>query len=441
MQVSIFGAGYVGSVSGACLAKLGHGVTLVDVDPHKVGMIHRGKAPIVESGLPEMIAEGVSSGRLTATTDADAAVRGSDVSIICVGTPSMANGDLDLSYVRRVCQQIGEAIARKPETGGSRHAVVVRSTMLPGSVRGVVVPTLEKSSGLEAGRHFVIGIYPEFLRESSAIDDFFNPAITVFGADGPEIVSVLRQLTHGIASEEVVVAVQTAEAIKYANNAWHAVKITFANEIGNICKAADIDGHEVMQVVCKDTRLNISPAYLRPGFAFGGSCLPKDLRALRRKAMSLDVATPLFDATMRANESQIRAAFDMVERTGNRQVSMLGLTFKTGTDDLRESPLVELAERLLGKGYELKIYDQDLKTGMLIGSNLEYVTSRLHHLSELVAPELDDALNHGKTIVVGKSDPEVRKALIRPRPEQHVIDLVRYNPQMRTNGRYEGICW
>ncbi len=445
MNVSIFGAGYVGSVSAACLADLGHVVTLVDVNRAKVDYINRGKAPIVEPDLDELVARNVAAGRLRATTCAKTAVAESEVSLICVGTPSTSTGDLDLTYIRRVCEQIGEALGGKlsgPET--PPHKVIVRSTMLPGSVRGVVLPTIERSSGLTEGEGFKLAIYPEFLRESTAILDFFDSILSVFGVSDPTdptAADVLRRLNGSIDSEHVVVSYETAEVVKYVCNAWHAVKITFANEVGNICKAAGLDGHQVMDVMCKDTQLNISPAYLKPGFAFGGSCLPKDLRALRRKARALEVDTPLFDAVMRANDKQILKAFEMIEDTGLRSVSMFGLTFKSGTDDLRESPLVELAERLLGKGYALKIYDSDLNTGMLTGSNLEYVQTKLTHLSELLAHDIDEAIGHGEAIIVGKREKGLSDALKVVEHDKHVIDLVRLAPATVSNGRYSGICW
>ena len=437
MQISIFGAGYVGAVSGACLADLGNTVTLVDVNRAKVDLIDNGQSPIVETELPEMIAKNVEEGRLTATTDSDKAVAGSDVSIVCVGTPSKPNGDLNLEFVETVCKEIGAAIAKKDR----RHTVIIRSTMLPGSMRGLVIPTLEAASGLVAGKDFGIAIYPEFLRESTAILDFFDPAIMLLGVEDEATLAVLREINTGIDSKEIVTEIEAAEAIKYANNAWHAVKLTFANEIGNICKAAGVDGQRVMEIVCEDNRLNISKAYMRPGYAFGGSCLPKDLRALRYKAASLDVPTPLFDATMRANERQIDAAFRMVAGAGGRKVCLLGLAFKAGTDDLRESPLVELAERLLGKGYDLTIYDSNVKTASLIGANLDFIRARLNHLAQLMDDDLDAAVAAADVIIVGNGDKSFAKAVENVRDDQKVIDLVRVAPGLRTGGNYEGICW
>ena len=437
MKLCIFGAGYVGSVSAGCFAELGHHVTLVDVSQSKIDLIAKGVAPIIEAGLETLIPRHVASGQLTATCDAEAAFADSDLSLICVGTPSQRNGDLDLSYVGRVCEEIGGLIRDSQKL----HTVVIRSTMLPGSMRNLVVPTLERCSGKKAGVDFDVAIYPEFLRESTAVKDFMSPSVTVFGVDNERSLATLRALTDGVDAEEAITDFSTAEAIKYANNAWHAVKITFANEIGNVCKAADIDGQAVMDILCKDRRLNISPAYLRPGFAFGGSCLPKDLRALRYKASSMDVRTPLFDATMTANSLQIDTALDMVEGLGKRDVGLLGLAFKSGTDDLRESPLVTLAERLYGKGYNLSIYDQSVSEASLIGSNLEYISSRFHHLWRLMKENARDVVDGSSVIVLGNRDVTFADAVADIGPDQHVIDLVRVAPDRRSGPNYAGICW
>lgn len=437
MRISILGAGYVGAVSGACLAELGHDVVVADVDRAKVDLIANGQAPIVEKGLSEMIAENVGLNRLTAISDTAEAVATTEASIVCVGTPSRANGDLDLRYVEQVCSEIGEAIAKKD----SRHTVIIRSTMLPGSMRGVVIPALEAASGLAHGKDFGIAIYPEFLRESTAIADFFAPAIMLLGVDDPQTLDVLRVVNGSIDSPEIVTEIDTAEAVKYANNAWHAVKLTFANEMGNIAKAAGVDGQKVMDIVCMDTRLNISRAYMRPGYAFGGSCLPKDLRALRYKASSLDVRTPLFDATMEANEQQVAKSVEMVTSKGGRKIGLLGLAFKAGTDDLRESPLVELAERLLGKGYDLKIYDENVKLATLRGSNLAHIQARLSHLSHLMTDDLDGIIEESETLIVGNGDKAFATALDKVRPDQNIVDLVRVDASRTSAQNYDGICW
>ncbi|MEZ5667946.1 MAG: nucleotide sugar dehydrogenase [Alphaproteobacteria bacterium] len=437
MKIAVFGAGYVGSVSGACIASQGFDVTLVDVTQAKVDLINEGQSPIVEAGLPELIRAGVQGGRLRATGDAAAAVHATDLCLICVGTPSLANGDLNLGYVEQVCAQIGAALRER----AGYYSVVVRSTMLPGSMYGTVIPTLERHSGMRAGKDFGIAIYPEFLRESTALDDYGNPAIILIGHEDEETLRRLRALNARIESREVLTDIKTAEAVKYANNAWHATKIAFANEVGNLCKSAGIDGHKVMDVVCQDRRLNISPAYMRPGFAFGGSCLPKDLRALRALGRRNDVATPLFDAVLQANELQIRKAFDMVESTGRRRVGMLGLTFKSGTDDLRESPLVELAERLYGKGYELRIFDRNIQIPRLVGANRDYAATHLAHLSSMMVDSLDEVYDHADVIIVGNGDRDFAAAADRAAKDQTVIDLVRVRQELASNGQYNGICW
>lgn len=441
MRIAVFGAGYVGCVSGACYAELGHSVILVDVDRRKVADIANGRAPIVEPGLAELVEKHAATGQLSATDSAAKALRDSELCLICVGTPSKANGNIDLTYIVRVCEQIGQALKSAAAFGTRKHTIVIRSTMLPGTVDTVVVPTLESRSGLAAGTDFHIAILPEFMRESTAITDFLSPSMLLYGVGDDESLAKLRQLNKGLPGNEVVTSVEAAEAIKYANNAWHATKITFANEIGGICKAAGVDSHEVMRVLCEDTKLNISAAYMRPGFAFGGSCLPKDLRALCYKANSLDVCTPLLSATLQSNELQIRTVLNMVQDIGHRRVGMLGLAFKSETDDLRESPLVELAEQMYGKGYQLKIYDRNVRLPKLTGSNLSFVSSRLQHLSGLIANEIDEVIDHGDTIIVGNGDRKFTNAVSSARPNQHIIDLVRISPELRSNDNYSGIAW
>lgn len=438
MDVSIFGIGYVGAVTAACLASGGHGIVAVDPNPVKVKLLNDGKAPIVEAGLPELLAEARSKGLLNATDSVEAAIAETDLSIICVGTPSLPNGKLDLGYVKIVCEQVGIEIAKK----SSYHSVVIRSTMLPGSMAEVVIPTLEQASGLKAGVDFGVAIYPEFLRESTAIQDYLNPSVIVLGKLDDLTIERLKELNAGIPGDVRVVSIGTAEAIKYANNCWHAAKIVFANEIGNICKAAGIDGHEVMDVVCADKRLNISPAYLKPGMAFGGSCLPKDLRALRYKAISLDVATPMLRALQESNALQVDRAFDIItSRATTRKIGLLGLSFKSGTDDLRESPLVEVAERLFGKGYDLKIFDANVSYSRLTGANLSFIRQHIPHLEELLVEDVEEVMNHGDVIVIGNNDPRFRNVLGELEDGKSVVDLVRIGSEMRTAGRYEGLCW
>jgi len=438
MDVSIFGIGYVGAVTAACLASGGHSIVAVDPNPVKVKLLNDGKAPIVEAGLPEMLAEARSKGLLNATDSVGSAIAGTDLSIICVGTPSLSNGKLDLAYVKTVCEQVGLEIAKK----STYHSVVIRSTMLPGSMAEVVIPTLEQASGMVAGEGFGVAIYPEFLRESTAIQDYMNPSVIVLGKLDERTIDRLKELNAGIPGDVRVVSIGTAEAIKYANNCWHAAKIVFSNEIGNICKAAGIDGHEVMDVVCADKRLNISPAYMKPGMAFGGSCLPKDLRALRYKAISLDVATPMLRALQESNALQVDRAFDIItSRATTRKIGLLGLSFKSGTDDLRESPLVEVAERLFGKGYDLKIFDANVSYSRLTGANLSFIRQHIPHLEELLVEDVNEVMSHGDVIVIGNSDPRFRNVLGEVEDGKSVVDLVRIGSELRTAGRYEGLCW
>ncbi|HVT50298.1 MAG TPA: nucleotide sugar dehydrogenase [Dongiaceae bacterium] len=436
MRISIFGIGYVGAVSAACLAADGHDVAAVDTNPHKVKMLNDGVAPIVEAGLAELVREGVRGGRLRATTDVQDAISGSDASIVCVGTPSRANGDLDLTQVARVCESIGAALARK----NAFHAVIVRSTMLPGSMRGVVQPALEKGSGKQADKDFGLAIFPEFLREGSAIRDYREAGTVIIGVSDPRTEGLLREINKGLPGQIHVTDLETAEAVKYANNAWHAAKIVFANEVGSFCKAHGIDSHKVMEIVCADRRLNVSTAYMRPGFAYGGSCLPKDLRAVRYRAKQRDLPLPMLNALTESNDGLIEAVAERVMEAGNRRIGMIGLSFKGGTDDLRESPAVALAERLFGKGYDLKIFDANVNYSKLMGSNLSYIQQHIPHLSERLTDDLLGVVQHGQTLVVTHTDlgGAPMPAL---RPEQTVIDLVRLPGLANAGGQYVGLHW
>ena len=437
MQISIFGAGYVGAVTSACLCKSGHSVVAVDVSQAKVDMLNAGKSPIVEAGLGELISEARERGLLRATTDVGEAFRSTELSFVCVGTPSRANGDLDLRYVAEICEKIGAEIARSTDF----HSIVFRSTMLPGSMAETVIPTLEKDSGKIAGVDFGVAIFPEFLRESTAVEDYCEPEVAVIGKLDDITVERLRAVNCE-PKKEFVVDIATAEMVKYTNNCWHATKIVFANEIGNICKKVNIDGHTVMNILCADTRLNISPAYMKPGMAFGGSCLPKDLRALRYRARQLDVATPMLEAVSESNSLQIDNAFETIAaRASSGRIGLLGLSFKSGTDDLRESPLVEVAERLYGKGFDLRIYDQNVAYSGLNGANLSFANSKLPHLSKLLVDDLDEIYDHAEVIVVGNADPSFGDVMERRRPEQSVVDLVHIAAAARSNGVYEGLCW
>lgn len=436
--ISVLGLGYVGSVSAACLASQGCRVLGVDANPVKVRLINDGQSPVIEAGLDEMIAEMVSSGRLTAHTDAAEMVAQSDISLICVGTPSQENGNLDLQHVRNVAVDIGRGLRRRE----AYHAVVVRSTMLPGSVDSVVIPLLEQESGKRAGRDFGVFIYPEFLREGSALEDYYHPAFTLIGSYAACDPETLSPLHHGIDAPVLTTDLRTAEMVKYVSNAFHALKVSFANEIGTICKSLDIDSHAVMDIFTQDTRLNISARYLRPGFAFGGSCLPKDLRALVYKVKTLDLETPLLRNILPSNEHHIDNAFRLIQQTGRKKIGILGLSFKAGTDDLRESPMVQLAEKLLGKGYDIRIYDRDVSMAALIGTNRYYIDQVIPHISTLLVSEVDDLLAHADVLIFGKTIAQMDEVLAALRADQQVIDLVRVDMDgYDINGNYQGICW
>jgi GDP-mannose 6-dehydrogenase len=437
-SISVFGLGYVGCVSAACFAKEGHAVTGVDVNPAKVDMINAGKATIVEAGIGELVAEMAQSGRLRATTSVEEAVRDTAVSLVCVGTPSRANGSLDLSYVEHVSEQIGAALRNKP----GRHVVVIRSTVLPGTIHDVVVPALERTSGKKAGTDFGVCGNPEFLREGTSIRDFYDPPFTLVGADDPETGKVVAALYQGIEAPVHIIPVRTAEMVKYSCNCFHGLKVAFANEIGNICKAVGVDSHEVMRIFCEDRKLNISPYYLRPGYAFGGSCLPKDLRATVYNARAHDVPVPVLEATLESNRLQIEKAFNMVMATGKKRVGVLGLSFKAGTDDLRESPMVSLIERLIGKGTQLAIYDPYVTSSRLMGANREYIEREIPHIWELMRGSIREVLDASDAVIIGNSASEFREIQGHLRADQPVVDLVRaFGPRTSDGASYQGICW
>src|SRR5215813_12165046 len=437
MNISVFGIGYVGCVSAACFAKEGHDVTGVDVNPTKVEIINSGNTPIVEPGIGELMQEAVNSGKLWATTSAAEAVNKSLVSLVCVGTPSNANGSLDLRYVTRVCEEIGSALRTKKE----RHVVVIRSTMLPGTIQNVVVPTLEQTSGKKAGSDFGVCINPEFLREGSSLKDFYAPPFTLIGADDDETVASVRALYANIDAPLFQTDVKTAEMIKYVCNTFHALKVSFANEVGNICKALAIDSHAVMNIFCQDTKLNLSPYYLKPGFAFGGSCLPKDLRAINYKAKELDVEVPVLSAILPSNRLQVERAVEMVLRTGKKRVGVLGLSFKSGTDDLRESPMVSLIETLIGKGLKLAIYDRDVELARLFGANKDYIEREIPHISSLMQSDLAKVVDESEVVVIAKKEDEFRALRNKLNGERVVIDLVRLFDTNEGKAVYNGLCW
>jgi len=439
MRISIFGLGYVGAVCAGCLTARGHDVVGVDVSQVKIDLINDGKSPIVEPGLEELLASAVSKGKLSGTTDFAKAVRETNVSMLCVPTPSKKNGDLELNYIEAVCKSIGEVLKEKSE----RHTVVVRSTVLPGTVKNVVIPTLEQYSGKKAGVDFGVAVNPEFLRESTAIKDYDHPPMTVIGEFDKESGDVLQGLYEELDAPIIRKPVEVAEMIKYTCNVWHAAKVTFANEIGNIAKACGVDGREVMDVVCQDHVLNLSAYYMRPGFAFGGSCLPKDVRALTYRASSLDVKAPLLNSLMVSNEQQVQNAFNVINGYGKRKVALLGLSFKSGTDDLRESPLVELAERLIGKGFELSIYDKNVEHARILGANKEYIESKIPHVSSLLKSDFNAVVNDAEVLILGNGDKAFGELLLNPPAGKQVFDLVGFLKKEATdsNTSYEGICW
>ena len=445
MKISIFGLGYVGSVSAGCLAALGHKVIGVDVNRVKVDMINAGQSPVIENGLEDLIAQEVESGRLRADTSADAAIADSDLSLICVGTPSDdVNGSLDLTYVERVCREIGQALAKKPRY----HVVIVRSTILPGSTEERVIPILENASEGRAGQDFGIVFNPEFLREGTAVRDFYHPPFTLIGQLGDEstggqsVSTLMGDLYAGIDAPLLIVPLGVAEMVKYAHNAFHALKVAFANEIGNICKRQNIDSHQVMSIFCRDDKLNISPAYLKPGFAFGGSCLPKDLKALLYLGRHLDLHLPVLEAILPSNEMQIKIGLDMIAQTGKRKVGVLGFSFKAGTDDLRHSAQVELIERLIGKGYQVRLFDRNVSLARLQGTNKTYIEREIPHIATLMCASVEEVLAESEVVVIGNRDESFASALQRLSHGLIVIDLVRITEQVTSvDGWYQGICW
>jgi GDP-mannose 6-dehydrogenase len=437
--VSVFGLGYVGCVSAACLASQGFRVIGVDVNKDKVEAVARGLAPIVEDRIGELTAEVVAAGTLTVTTDSRAALFGSDISLICVGTPSAASGELSTVYLEQVTAEIGAALAEKSDW----HTVVFRSTMLPGTCEGLLIPKLEELSGKRVGVDFGVCVNPEYLREGTSVKDFFDPPKTVVGADDPRSAEALLALYETLPGNRYVVPVSVAEMTKYVDNSFHALKVSFANEIGAVCAAVGLDSHAVMDIFLSDTKLNLGPTYLRPGFAFGGSCLPKDVRALTHIARRNVVDTPLLGSILPSNQSHLQRALEMILAGDRRKVGMFGLSFKAGTDDLRESPLVELAERLVGKGFDLKIFDANVALSRLVGANQAYISQKLPHLGDLLVDDIDAVLQHGEILIVGSKTDQVIDAVRRSSPQQLVIDLVRLPDAAQLRGRenYRGIAW
>lgn len=439
LAISVFGLGYVGSVSAACFASMGHQVIGVDVNPAKVEMVEGGRSPIIEAGMNELVAEGNRGCRLHATTDSTAAVLQTDISFVCVGTPSLRNGKLDLSHIEKVAREIATALKQKKST----HTFVLRSTVLPGTVESIVLPVLEEVSGRRAGSDFTVVYNPEFMREGSAVADFLQPPYTILGAQDPSHLAPLRELYQQTPGKVFETSIAVAEMVKYLSNAFHAVKVVFANEVGTLCKHLNVDAEAVTEIFTSDVRLNISPAYLFPGFAFGGSCLPKDVRALMYKAKELDLKLPMLESLLPSNAEHVERAVEAVMRTGKRKIAQLGLSFKAGTDDLRESPQVQLVKRLLGEGYEVRVWDQDVSLGRLAGSNRQYIEEVIPHIGSLLSSELKDVLGWGEVVIVGNKSVKKDQLASHLRSDQIVIDLVNLKKNLRADSTssYEGICW
>jgi GDP-mannose 6-dehydrogenase len=439
LSISVFGLGYVGSVSAACFASMGHQVTGVDVNPAKVEMMESGRSPIIEAGMNELVAEGNRACRLHATVDSIAAVLESDVSFVCVGTPSLRSGKLDLHHIEKVAAEIGAALKQKK----SDHTFVLRSTVLPGTTESIVLPILEQLSGRRAGIDFKVVYNPEFMREGSAVADFLQPPYTILGAQDASHLDILRELYRSTPGRVFETGIGVAEMAKYVSNAFHAVKVTFANEIGTLCKHLGADAQAVTEIFTSDARLNISPAYLSPGFAFGGSCLPKDVRALTHKAKELDLKLPMLESLLPSNSEHLERAVEAVMRANKRKIAQLGLSFKAGTDDLRESPQVQLVKRLLGEGYEVKVWDRDVSLGRLAGSNRQYIEEVIPHIGSLLSADLAEVLQWGEVVIIGNRSVKKDELTKLLRHDQIIIDLVNLDAALRSNtiSSYEGICW
>ena len=438
MRISLLGLGYVGTVTAACLAAMGHDVIGVEINQRKLDTLRSGRAPVIEPGLDQLVAESTESGRLEVTDDVFDAVGRSDLTMVCVGTPNRPNGSLDLTAVEHVCRQIGEAIA----STAAYHVTVIRSTVLPGTVRDRLIPVVEAASGKVVGGGFGVVMNPEFLREASAVADFYGPSVTVIGEFDEKSGATVEEIYRDIDAPVVRVSLETAEMVKYANNAFHATKVTFANEIGNLAKAHGVDGRDVMEILCQDNQLNISSAYLRPGYAFGGSCLPKDTRALVYRAKERDVESPLLASLLPSNEIHTRRAVESVENSGRRKVGILGLSFKAGTDDVRESPMVPLVETLVGRGYDVAVYDEHVRLSKLVGSNKSFLEEEIPHIASLMKSDLQAVIDESEVVVVGNNTEAFRAVPGLLRRDQMLLDLVGLEGGSdATQGEYEGICW
>lgn len=438
-RISVFGLGYVGSVTAACLAAQGHRVVGVDVNPLKVEQLQAGKSPVVEPGIAELVTQAIRNGLLSATNDAAAAVFNTDISLLCVGTPSLRNGKLDLGHLDPVCRSIAEVLRQK----GSFHLLVLRSTVLPGTAESLVIPLLESTSGKRFGRDFGVCVNPEFMREGTAVADFLNPCVTVIGAAEPRHSMQLRCLYDCLGSRIFETSFRSAEMIKYLSNAWHAVKVAFANEAGSLAKELGVDVEPLFEIFYADTRLNLSSSYLKPGFSFGGSCLPKDLRALSYRAKELDLKVPLLDSVLPSNDQHFRRALEIVLSRCKRKIAVLGLSFKADTDDLRESPQVHLVKQLLAEGRQVTIWDENVQMGRLVASNREYIERTIPHIAALFCETVDDAIKDAEIVILATRAVPRDELQTRLRADQSVIDLVNFEKSRRptTQGSYEGICW
>ena len=439
MRIAIFGLGYVGAVTGACLAELGHEVIGVDSNDTKVSLINEGRSPIIEKDIEGLIKKVVNQKKFQATTDWADVVQKAGAVLVCVGTPSNPNGSINLMFVERVSEQIGQALARRKDY----ITIGIRSTVLPGTVEGVVCPIIEKNSQKKLGIDFGVSMIPEFLREGSSIEDFYNPPKTVIGEYDKASGDPFEKMFKPIGGPMVRTKIKVAEMVKYADNSFHALKVTFANEVGNVCKELGIDGHKVMEIFCMDDKLNLSPYYLKPGFAFGGSCLPKDVRAITYKSKMLDVDTPVLSAILPSNKRQIQKVVTKLMQYKGLKLGFLGLSFKAGTDDLRESPHVELIETMLGKGFDVKIYDENVSLAGLVGANKEYITKEIPHISSLMCPTPEMLIESSDIIVIGNYTDKFKTAVLsHVRENQIVVDLVRIvKDGARVPGEYYGICW
>ncbi|HEV7219807.1 MAG TPA: UDP-glucose/GDP-mannose dehydrogenase family protein [Terriglobales bacterium] len=438
-SISLFGLGYVGSVSAACFAQMGHKVVGVDVNHGKVAMLGSGKSPIVEARVGALIAEAYAAGRLFATSDARDAILQTDISFLCVGTPSLRSGKLDLSHIEHVSREIGAALREKD----APHTVVLRSTVLPGTTESVMIPILESASGKKAGVNFNVVYNPEFMREGSAVSDFLQPPYTILGSRDPQQLTLLRDLYKGIPGTLFETSIPVAEMAKYVSNLFHAVKVGFANEIGTLCKHLGVDTQMVTQIFTSDTKLNISPAYLSPGFAFGGSCLPKDLRAITYKAKELDLDLPVLQALIPSNVEHIERAIEAVLQTKKKKICLLGLSFKAGTDDLRESPQVQLIKRLIGEGCHICIWDPEVSLGRLTGSNRQYIEEVIPHIGSLLSNDLETVVKSAEVVIMGTRSADQAQLSPFLRADQFVIDLINLDVLRRPKSAasYEGICW